>query len=786
MSETDPTPGKQNQPTSENEKVDHHNPRVILAGDPGVRKIVAEELLAAISREDLGIQQRARQLFIEHGYFDEAVRHLREAPSASERATAAHTLGEFRSDLAIAPLNAALFDNEEEVRIAAELALNRIAQHRLSDHAGRQTEDGCQDSNPQAMLSPDESATEGEREQPSDKIEPPVQGETIETTELAGLLAQEDELRRTLERVEVQLLELNSALESARQEGQVATDRALKLRLELDELRQQDEEVRTKIGVTTERYEFELEKKAVAEQDCKRFADELTHVRTEADHLSESLLHLSKRRAEISAARRAEAEEARRTADEVYHVELKRLKSEEAALRAAAEKAALRRSQVEQARKSIEQQTVRLLDQQAAMGAPEAGRLAAVEQLHQEAEERHKAEREQLQLEIEKLQRMNEEVAARRASVEVAIHESSALEEQINRDIERLGEAEVDARSRIEQAELRRRTAEEACRQLEEKAVKVMAEAHRSALEEEQAITKLETARQEATAELQRRAEQQKRIREEIEQLRKQELEERRRIEEESLRRTQAEATLQQERDRFKAEDAARVKVELEHKQLIEQSRSEEDANTQLEDAPNHPIRRVDSNENGGSPVVVEPVFDTSAKVRISQEVPNTIVDQLKSEHPEERAAALNDLAQIGSSKALPVVIQAFDDESSVVRNAAALALHRMEVASSAESFTRAFEEASAERREHIGLAIVESGLAGELIDSLGSDTREGTYNALSLLLVMARAGQVQPLVQAIEEHDDLEIRRAAIRLLTISGQSELADAAVKRRLKKN
>ena len=50
----------------------------------------------------------------------------------------------------------------------------------------------------------------------------------------------------------------------------------------------------------------------------------------------------------------------------------------------------------------------------------------------------------------------------------------------------------------------------------------------------------------------------------------------------------------------------------------------------------------------------------------------------------------------------------------------------------------------------------------------------------------MARTGEVEPLVSAIETHEDAEIRVAAVRLLKMSGQEELATVAVNRRLRPN
>ena len=75
------------------------------------------------------------------------------------------------------------------------------------------------------------------------------------------------------------------------------------------------------------------------------------------------------------------------------------------------------------------------------------------------------------------------------------------------------------------------------------------------------------------------------------------------------------------------------------------------------------------------------------------------------------------------------------------------------------------------------------SGLAVKAIQQLGSEKREDNYNALCLLFTMAKTGEIQPLVEAIERHEDVQVRRAAIRLLNLIGRPEIANAAAKRRL---
>ena len=100
--------------------------QVIEASDTATRQVIAAELLAAFASRHTEQHERARQAFLDHGYFDEATRDLRTADSPAERAAAARKLGSVRSRLATAHLIAALFDSAPEVRRAAVEALGQI------------------------------------------------------------------------------------------------------------------------------------------------------------------------------------------------------------------------------------------------------------------------------------------------------------------------------------------------------------------------------------------------------------------------------------------------------------------------------------------------------------------------------------------------------------------------------------------------------------------------------------------------------------------------------------
>ena len=164
-------------------------------------------------------------------------------------------------------------------------------------------------------------------------------------------------------------------------------------------------------------------------------------------------------------------------------------------------------------------------------------------------------------------------------------------------------------------------------------------------------------------------------------------------------------------------------------------------------------------------------------------DVPPEIVAGLASFLPHERVAALAQLTHTGSKATFKLIVNAFADASPDVRNAAARALYELDPHHSAEPFGRVIEESSAEQGQNIGVALAASGVAGRAIQDLAGESREDAYNSLCLLFAMAKTGEIRPLIKAIEGHPSGEVRRAAVRLLTLNGQSEVAAEAAKRRL---
>jgi hypothetical protein len=156
--------------------------------------------------------------------------------------------------------------------------------------------------------------------------------------------------------------------------------------------------------------------------------------------------------------------------------------------------------------------------------------------------------------------------------------------------------------------------------------------------------------------------------------------------------------------------------------------------------------------------------------------VPTSNLKRLSSPDVTERAAALEELARSGGEDSFRLITDAFDDPLAQVRSAAACALHDLQP-NRAASFTRALREATPERRRRIGGALANSGLAAEAINNLSGEIREKTYGAFSLLFLMAKAGEFQPLMSAIEDYHNIEVRLAVIKLLALTGQPEVVPA---------
>lgn len=607
-----------------------------------------------------------------------------------------------------------------------------------------------------------------------------------------------------IKRLEAELMRLRTEEAGRRAEVEAARLSAENtLRTEQERWRQQEEETarqraqkeRQRIEVEAREQAEEDHRRQIAEQELRRAEEELRRMRAmeearRAEVDAQMFAAKEAHEAELVVLRQAEEGHARHRAEQERHyLETEaRKKVQEDELR--------RRAEMEFRAVAEEIERVQARETARHQAAAEAQRLAEdLARRRTEEEARRKAE-------AEAVRRANEE-ARLRADIEAQMRAEAAQRRQAEEEKLRLAEEEARRRAEEESQRLaaehaRRLAEEEARRRADEQARHQAAAAARLIAEEEarrrtEAETRLqveEESRLRAEAEVRQRAELEARIRAEIEA----------KIRAEEAEREEAEAARRHaEHQRIPAEEAAKAPARPELGFEIERGEVDEPFAVHAEKSNVTEIAEwFDVGIENRSPVrAIEPApltlpddhFRTMqddaggefapVSVPESNFVPegaglsSRISAQLSSQKPAERAAAVSDLPRVGGEEAFQHVSAAFDDDSVEVRSAAARAMFELQD-DRAAAFTRALREATPARRRHIGSAIASSGLANEAIRNLTGESRDKTYDAFSLLFLMSKAGETQPLMRAIEEHANIEVRLAVIKLLALSGQPEI------------
>ena len=612
-----------------------------------------------------------------------------------------------------------------------------------------------------------------------------------------------------IQQLEAELMRLRTEEEGRRAEidGERLAAEHL-LREEQEKWRQHEEEIARR-RAEAERQRIDAEALAQAEEEKRReIADQ---------EIERAEQQLAKMRAD-EADRRARVEEQMRAAKSAHEAELGRL-------RAAEEQQASRRSEQERhyletdARKRAQEDELRrraemrfraVAEEIDRVQAREEARVKAAQEAQRLAEEaeRRRAEEDARRKAEEQARMRAEEEARLRAEIEAQLRAEAAERRRVEEEARR--EAEEEARRRAEeQAQLlaaeraRRLAEEEAQRRAEEEARRQAEEAARLRAEEEARRQAEDQAALRAQQEERERAEAAARDRADLEARIRAEIEAKIRAEEEERYRSESEVRRRAEHEKIVAEEAARAANKPDFPFELERSEAPEpfaDSERETKDIAEWfevglenrkeivPVETASIFQDSFGPVddVVEEDVESEFKpVSIPETAPlisepvsisSDTARQLTSSKPAERAAAVSELPRFGGEDAFRHISAAFDDQTAEVRSAAARALFELQE-DRAAAFTRALREASPDRRRKIGSAIATSGLANEAIRNLTGESRDKTYDAFSLLFLMSKAGEVQPLMRAIEEHPNIEVRLAVVKLLALSGQPDILPA---------
>src|SRR5256714_4200630 len=616
--------------------------------------------------------------------------------------------------------------------------------------------------------------------------------------QIAASTAEEiGQLQAELMRLRIDEEARRAEVESAR----LAAENAL--RVEQERWRQQEEEIaRQRAEHERRRMDAEARERAEEEQRQQIANEEIT------------------RAEEVLGALRAGEEKRRREAEAHFQVGQQAHQVQLASLRQVEEKQASQRAEEErrylesEARKRAQEDELRrraetrfraVEEEVERVQAREQARLKAQQEaqfLAEEAERRRAEEGARRQAE-EQARRRAEEEAQLRAEIEAQLRAEAA--ERRRAEEEARLQAEEEARRRAEE-EAQRIAAEEARRLAEEAALRHAAEEARRQAEAAAMLKAREDAQRHAEEQSRLQAEQDERDRvaavarerAELEARIRAEIEAKIRGEEADKRRAEEAERRRAEHERIVAEEAARAAAKSEFPFEIERSEVEDPAPTSA-NAPDIKVTEIAEwfevgleNRAEAAPVADQSQdhFRSSLDEDDSEfravsvpeetirrpEVSPDLENDLRSSNSSARAAAIAELPQVGGEEAYHHITAAFDDQSAEVRSSAARALFDLQD-DRAAAFTRALREASPERRRAIGAAIASSGLANEAIRNLTGESRDKTYDAFSLLFLMSKAGEVKPLMRAIEEHPNTEVRLAVVKLLALSGQPDVLAA---------
>ena len=139
------------------------------------------------------------------------------------------------------------------------------------------------------------------------------------------------------------------------------------------------------------------------------------------------------------------------------------------------------------------------------------------------------------------------------------------------------------------------------------------------------------------------------------------------------------------------------------------------------------------------------------------------------------RSQAIMSLAAINHESVFPAVLIAMADESREVRAAAARSMSRLSF-DRADAYVRVMETHDAERLRDVAQACIKAGIVLQGIDRLASSDRRQVYEAFSIVSLLAKANMIEPILDAIANHPNLDLRLTALRLLETTGEPAVLD----------
>ena len=160
------------------------------------------------------------------------------------------------------------------------------------------------------------------------------------------------------------------------------------------------------------------------------------------------------------------------------------------------------------------------------------------------------------------------------------------------------------------------------------------------------------------------------------------------------------------------------------------------------------------------------------AQFRMQSAVSAMALVARQDSEPNLRAMAISSLGSIDHESAFPAILIGMADESREVRAAAARALNRLSF-DRADAYVRVIETSDHETIRNVARACVQAGIVSQNLDRLASSDHRQAYETFSLICLLAKADMNDPILDAIAEHPNMDVRLKAVHFLASTGQPD-------------
>lgn len=142
---------------------------------------------------------------------------------------------------------------------------------------------------------------------------------------------------------------------------------------------------------------------------------------------------------------------------------------------------------------------------------------------------------------------------------------------------------------------------------------------------------------------------------------------------------------------------------------------------------------------------------------------------------PNLRSLAITSLGTINHESVFPSILIGMADEAREVRAASARSLNRLSF-DRAEAYVRVIETSDDATIDQVAKACIQAGIVSQNLDRLAASDHRQAYETFSLICLLAKAKMNQPVLDAISDHSNGDVRIKAVHLLACTGQPEIAD----------